>query len=64
MTNDTESGVRLWIKSGGFIMNKYEEGMKILNERSGNSKDNVISLATMRYQFLEISVRDEIGRNF
>lgn len=45
-------------------MNKYEEGMKILNERSGNSKDNVISLATMRYQFLEISVRDEIGRNF
>lgn len=28
-------------------MNKYEEGMKILNERFGNSKDNVISLATI-----------------
>lgn len=28
-------------------MNKYEEGMKILNERFGNDKDNVISLATI-----------------
>lgn len=28
-------------------MSKYEEGMKILNERFGNGKDNVISLATI-----------------
>ena len=28
-------------------MNKYEEGMKILNERFGNGKDNVIALATI-----------------
>lgn len=28
-------------------MNKYEEGMKILNEKFGNGKDNVISLATI-----------------
>ena len=28
-------------------MSKYEEGMKILNDRFGNGKDNVISLATI-----------------
>ena len=28
-------------------MNKYEEGMNILNERFGNGKDNVIALATI-----------------
>ncbi|KAB1438687.1 pyridoxamine 5'-phosphate oxidase family protein [Candidatus Galacturonibacter soehngenii] len=28
-------------------MSKFEEGMKILNERFGNNKDNVISLATI-----------------
>lgn len=28
-------------------MNKYDEGMKILDERFGNNKDNVISLATI-----------------
>lgn len=28
-------------------MSKYEEGMKILNERFGNNKDNVIALATI-----------------
>ena len=28
-------------------MNKYEEGMLILNERFGNGKDNVIALATI-----------------
>lgn len=28
-------------------MSKYEEGIKILNERFGNNKDNVISLATI-----------------
>lgn len=28
-------------------MNKYEEGMKILNDKFGNGKDNVISLATI-----------------
>lgn len=28
-------------------MSKYEEGIKILNERFGNGKDNVISLATI-----------------
>lgn len=28
-------------------MSKYEEGTKILNERFGNGKDNVISLATI-----------------
>lgn len=34
-------------KKGDLKMNKYEEGMKILNERFGNGKDNVISLATI-----------------
>lgn len=28
-------------------MNRFEEGMSILNERFGNGKDNVISLATI-----------------
>ena len=28
-------------------MSKYEEGMKILNDRFGNNKDNVIALATI-----------------
>ncbi len=28
-------------------MSKYEEGMKILHEKFGNNKDNVISLATI-----------------
>ena len=28
-------------------MNKYEEGMKILEEKFGNNKDNVIGLATI-----------------
>lgn len=28
-------------------MSKYEEGIQILNERFGNGKDNVISLATI-----------------
>lgn len=28
-------------------MNKYEEGIKILEERFGNGKDNVIALATI-----------------
>lgn len=28
-------------------MSKYDEGMKILNEKFGNGKDNVISLATI-----------------
>jgi hypothetical protein len=28
-------------------MSKYDEGMKILNERFGNGKDNVVSLATI-----------------
>lgn len=28
-------------------MNKYQEGMQILNERFGGGKDNVISLATI-----------------
>ena len=28
-------------------MDKYEEGLKILNDRFGNGKDNVISLATI-----------------
>jgi len=28
-------------------MNRYEEGMKILNDSFGNGKDNVISLATV-----------------
>jgi len=28
-------------------MNKYEEGMTILNDRFGNGKDNVIALATI-----------------
>ncbi len=29
------------------IMNKYEEGFKLLEEQFGNGKDNVISLATI-----------------
>jgi len=28
-------------------MNKYEEGLKLLDEKFGNSKDNVISLSTI-----------------
>lgn len=28
-------------------MNKYEEGMQILNDKFGNGRDNVISLATI-----------------
>jgi hypothetical protein len=28
-------------------MSKYDDGMQILNERFGNNKDNVISLATI-----------------
>jgi len=28
-------------------MSKYEEGMKILDERFGNNKDNIIALATI-----------------
>lgn len=31
-------------------MNKYEEGIKILNERFGNGKDNIISLATISHE--------------
>ncbi len=44
-------------------MEKYEEGLKILNERFGNGKDNVISLATISLEQSESgnpkpSVRD------
>lgn len=28
-------------------MSKYEEGIQVLNERFGNGKDNVLSLATI-----------------
>ena len=28
-------------------MNKYEEGLKLLDEKFGNNKDNIISLATI-----------------
>ncbi len=31
-------------------MNKYEEGMAILDEKFGNSKDNIIALATIAQQ--------------
>lgn len=34
-------------------MNKYEEGMKILNEKFGNGKDNVIALATISLELSE-----------
>ncbi len=44
-------------------MDKYEEGIKILNEKFGNGKDNVISLATISLERSESgnvkpSVRD------
>lgn len=44
-------------------MDKYEEGMRILDERFGNGKDNVISLATISLERSESgnpkpSVRD------
>lgn len=34
-------------------MNKYEEGLKILNDKFGNGKDNVISLATIAIEHSE-----------
>ena len=34
-------------------MTKYQDGLKILNERFGNSKDNVISLATISLELSE-----------
>lgn len=34
-------------------MNKYEEGMEILNAKFGNDKDNVISLATISLETAE-----------
>lgn len=34
-------------------MSKYEDGIKILSERFGNSKDNVISLSTISLELSE-----------
>lgn len=34
-------------------MNKYEEGLEVLNEKFGNGKDNVISLATISLETSE-----------
>src|SRR5690554_753882 len=35
------------INNGGMPMSRYEEGLKIIEERCGGDRDNVISLATI-----------------
>lgn len=42
-----ESALQYNNRRKGQSMDKYEEGMKILSDKFGNGKDNVISLATI-----------------